>query len=147
MHYEHVDIDALPDRAALIAGVIRGYNKIHDYNVVKTAVAAGPDGACCSCFWARCSAVRKALVIGFFFAVATNFASLWFSDKIVLRMYGAQEVGPDHRLCAAVSDLAARAGLPSRACYVIPRRRRTRSPRAATRPRGRRGDRRDPADL
>jgi len=38
----------------------------------------------------------------------------------VLRMYGAQEVGPDHRLHQIVSRLAVRAGLPQPRCYVIP---------------------------
>jgi heat shock protein HtpX len=32
-------------------------------------------------------------MIGFLFAGVTNFASYWFSDKLVLRMYGAKEVG------------------------------------------------------
>jgi len=62
----------------------------------------------------------QGLVLGFAFAVVTNFASYWFSDKIVLRMYRAQEVGPDHRLHRIVTDLAARAGLPQPRCYVIP---------------------------
>jgi heat shock protein HtpX len=62
----------------------------------------------------------QGLVIGFLFAVATNLGSYWFSDKIVLRMYGAQEVGPDHRLSRLVSRLAQRAGLPMPRVYVIP---------------------------
>ena len=62
----------------------------------------------------------QGLVIGFMFAVVTNFASYWFSDKIVLSMYGAQQVGPEHRLYQIVSRLAARAGLPQPRCYVIP---------------------------
>ncbi len=62
----------------------------------------------------------QGLVIGFLFAVATNLGSYWFSDKIVLRMYGAQEVGPDHRLSRLVSGLAQRAGLPMPRVYVIP---------------------------
>src|SRR2546430_15857923 len=60
------------------------------------------------------------LVAGFFFAVVMNFASYWFSDKIVLRMYGAQEVGPDHRLYRIVASLAQRAGLPQPRVYIIP---------------------------
>jgi heat shock protein HtpX len=60
------------------------------------------------------------MVLGFFFAVATNFVSYWFSDKIVLRMYKAQEVGPGHRLFDTVDRLAKRAGLPQPRCYVIP---------------------------
>ena len=60
------------------------------------------------------------LVAGFFFAVVMKFGSYWFSDKIVLRMYSAQEVGPDHRLYRVVAALAQRAGLPMPRCYVIP---------------------------
>jgi heat shock protein HtpX len=62
----------------------------------------------------------QGMVLGFFFAVAMNFGSYWFSDKIVLRMYSAQEVGPGHRLFETVSRLAQRAGLPQPRCYVIP---------------------------
>jgi len=62
----------------------------------------------------------QGLVIGFLFAAVMNFGSYWFSDKIVLRMYSAQEVGPDHRLYQIVSRLASRAGLPQPRCYVIP---------------------------
>ena len=36
----------------------------------------------------------KGLVMAFGFAVVMNFVSYWFSDKIVLKMYRAQEVGP-----------------------------------------------------
>lgn len=62
----------------------------------------------------------QGMMIGFLFAVVTNFVSYWFSDSIVLRMYGAQEVGPGHRLYEIVSRLAARASLPQPRCYVIP---------------------------
>jgi heat shock protein HtpX len=62
----------------------------------------------------------QGLFVGFLFAVVTNFASYWFSDRIVLSMYGAQQVGPEHRLYQVVSRLAARAGLPQPRCYVIP---------------------------
>jgi heat shock protein HtpX len=62
----------------------------------------------------------QGMVVGFLFAVVTNFASYWFSDKIVLRMYGATEVGPGHRLYETVARLAQRAGLPQPRCYTIP---------------------------
>jgi heat shock protein HtpX len=62
----------------------------------------------------------QGMVVGFVFAVATNFVSYWFSDKIVLSMYRATEVGPGHRLYEIVRDLAQRAGLPQPRCYVIP---------------------------
>ena len=62
----------------------------------------------------------QGLILGFAFAVAMNFGSYWFSDKIVLRMYGAKEVGAGHPLHEMVSDLAQRAGLPRPRVYVIP---------------------------
>jgi heat shock protein HtpX len=62
----------------------------------------------------------QGMVAGFMFAIVLNFASYWFSDKIVLSMYGAQEVGPGHRLYEIVSRLAQRAGLPQPRCYIIP---------------------------
>jgi heat shock protein HtpX len=60
------------------------------------------------------------LTIALLFAIVMNFASYWFSDKIVLRMYKAQEVGPDHPFHQLVSRLAQRAGLPQPRVYVIP---------------------------
>ena len=60
------------------------------------------------------------LVIAFVFAVLMNFGSYWFSDKIVLRMYHAQEVGPGHPLYTVVERLVARASLPMPKVYVIP---------------------------
>jgi heat shock protein HtpX len=62
----------------------------------------------------------QGLLIGFLFAAASNLGSYWFSDKIVLRLYGAQEVGPDHRLSQVVSRLAMQAGLPMPRVYIIP---------------------------
>jgi heat shock protein HtpX len=60
------------------------------------------------------------LVIAFVFAAVMNFGSYWFSDKIVLRMYNAQEVGPDSRLYQIVERLSRQAGLPMPRVYVIP---------------------------
>jgi heat shock protein HtpX len=60
------------------------------------------------------------LVIAFVFAAIMNFASYWFSDKIVLRMYNAQEVGQGHRLYSIVERLSRQAGLPMPRVYVIP---------------------------
>ncbi len=60
------------------------------------------------------------LLVAFVFALAMNFASYWFSDKIVLRMYGAREVGPEHPLYRMVERLAGRAGLPMPRVYIIP---------------------------
>ncbi len=64
----------------------------------------------------------QGLVIAFVAAVVMNFASYWFSDKIVLKMYKAQEVGPQEapELYDMVDKLRQRAGLPMPAVYVIP---------------------------
>ncbi|MBE3135070.1 MAG: M48 family metalloprotease, partial [Acidobacteria bacterium] len=60
------------------------------------------------------------LKIALAIAVVMNFVSYWFSDKIVLRMYRAQPVGPDHPLSRVVARLAQRASLPMPKVYVIP---------------------------
>jgi heat shock protein HtpX len=60
------------------------------------------------------------LVIALIFAAVMNLGSYWFSDKIVLRMYKAQEVGAGHRLYMMVERLARQAGLPMPKVYVIP---------------------------
>lgn len=62
------------------------------------------------------------MMIAFLFALIMNGVSYWFSDKIVLRMYGAQEIGPGealnlHRL---VEELALRAQMPKPKLYKIP---------------------------
>ena len=63
---------------------------------------------------------QQGLVVAFGFATVMNFVSYWFSDKIVLRMYGAQEVGPEHKLSQVVRRLSMQAGLPMPRVYVIP---------------------------
>jgi heat shock protein HtpX len=60
------------------------------------------------------------LVIAFVFAALMNFVSYWFSDKIVLRMYKAQEVGPGHPLYQVTERLARQASLPMPKVYIIP---------------------------
>ena len=60
------------------------------------------------------------LVMAFVIAVIMNFGSYWFSDKIVLRMYHAQPVGPEHPLHQMTARLAQRASLPMPKVYVIP---------------------------
>src|SRR6187549_1274658 len=60
------------------------------------------------------------MLVGFIFAVVMNFGSYWFSDKIVLRMYHAQEVGPGHRLHSMVDRLSRQAFLPMPKVYIIP---------------------------
>ncbi|MBI3981794.1 MAG: M48 family metalloprotease [Gemmatimonadetes bacterium] len=63
---------------------------------------------------------QQGLVVAFGFAAVMNVASYWFSDRIVLRMYRAREVGPEHALARLVQRLAQRARLPMPKVYVIP---------------------------
>src|SRR6476660_200725 len=88
-------------------------------NSVKTVLLLGAMSAL-FLFLGDALGGAQGLMIGFLFAAVTNLGSYWFSDKIVLRMYNAQEVGPDHRLYRIVARLAARAGLPMPRVYLIP---------------------------
>ena len=63
---------------------------------------------------------QQGMVVAFGFAALMNLGSYWFSDKIVLRMYRAQEVGPAHPLYQMTQRLASQAGLPMPKVYVIP---------------------------
>ena len=60
------------------------------------------------------------LMIAFVLAVVMNFGSYWFSDKIVLSMYKAQEVSPQSELYRIVQEQAQRSGLPMPRVYTIP---------------------------
>ncbi len=59
------------------------------------------------------------LMIGFVIAMAINFGSYWFSDKIVLKMYNAKEVSKDHKLYKMVEELARLAKMPMPKVYII----------------------------
>lgn len=65
---------------------------------------------------------QQGMIIAFIFAGAMNFFSYWFSDKMVLRMYKAQEVNQSQapELYGMVEELAQRAGLPMPKVYIIP---------------------------
>ncbi len=65
---------------------------------------------------------RGGMVIAFVFAIAMNFGSYWFSDKIVLALYRAKPVSEadDPGLYSIVRNLATRAGLPMPRVYRIP---------------------------
>jgi heat shock protein HtpX len=65
---------------------------------------------------------QSGLVIALVFAGVMNFASYWWSDKIVLRMYGAKEVTELEApgLHQVVRDLAMRASIPMPRVYLIP---------------------------
>ena len=87
-------------------------------NGLKTALLLGAMSALLL-FLGEALGGAQGLVLGFVFAVGTNFVSYWFSDKIVLKMYGAKEVGPGHKLYEMTTRLASRAGLPQPKVYII----------------------------
>lgn len=65
---------------------------------------------------------KGGLFIALLFALIMNVGSYWYSDKIVLSMYRAREVGPNdapalHRM---VEELCREAGLPKPRIYIIP---------------------------
>ncbi len=64
---------------------------------------------------------QTGLIIAFVFALAMNFGSYWYSDKIVLKMYRAQEVTPESapKFYNLVSELAQNAELPMPKVYII----------------------------
>src|SRR5690349_16409121 len=63
---------------------------------------------------------QQGLVYAFGLALVMNVGSYWFSDKIVLSMYRATEVGQGHPLYQITHRLAQKAGLPMPKVYVIP---------------------------
>jgi heat shock protein HtpX len=65
---------------------------------------------------------RSGMVMAFGLALVMNFVSYWFSDKIVLKMYGAKPLGEGdapvvHRI---VRNLATKAGIPMPKLYILP---------------------------
>jgi len=64
----------------------------------------------------------QGLVLALVMAAAMNIGSWWFSDRIVLRMYGARELSqsdaPD--LYSIVHELALSAGMPMPRLYMVP---------------------------
>ncbi len=64
---------------------------------------------------------ESGMIVAFLFAVVMNFGTYWFSDKIVLRMYGAREIKPPDNpvLFQTTQELAGSAGLPMPRLYLI----------------------------
>ena len=64
---------------------------------------------------------EQGMVIAFLFAGLMNFSSYWWSDRIVLWMYGAREVSEAEapEFHALVRRLSQRAGLPMPRVYLI----------------------------
>lgn len=72
-------------------------------------------------FLGQMIAGESGLMIAIFMALIMNFGSYWFSDKIVLAMYGGREVtereAPD--LVRMVHSLSERAGIPAPKVYIL----------------------------
>ena len=64
---------------------------------------------------------RSGMMMALVFGGAMNFFSYWFSDKMVLKMYNAQEVDETSapQFYGMVRDLAQRANLPMPSVYII----------------------------
>jgi heat shock protein HtpX len=65
---------------------------------------------------------QQGMIIAFVIAIGMNFFSYWFSDKIVLKMYRAQEVTDEQapEVYDMVRELARRAQLPMPKVFIIP---------------------------
>jgi len=65
---------------------------------------------------------KSGMFLAFVMALGMNLFSYWFSDKIVLKMYGAQEIGEHDQpaFYGMVRNLALKAGLPMPKVYIIP---------------------------
>lgn len=90
------------------------------FNLLKTAVLMA---AITALFLAIGAAIggRAGMMLALVLALGMNFFSYWFSDKLVLRMYNAQEVDETSapHFVRMVRELAGRAGLPMPRVYLI----------------------------
>jgi heat shock protein HtpX len=90
------------------------------FNLMKTAILMA---AITALFMAIGSLMggQTGMMLALAVAVAMNFFSYWFSDKMVLKMYNAREVDASSapQFYRMVQDLAQRAGLPMPRVYVI----------------------------
>jgi heat shock protein HtpX len=64
---------------------------------------------------------QSGMIMAFVIAIVMNFGSYWFSDKIVLKMYGGQELtqADSPELYQMVQELTQKAGLPMPKLYMI----------------------------
>jgi heat shock protein HtpX len=90
------------------------------FNWVKTAILMA---AITALFGAVGAAMggKNGMLLALGFAVVSNFFAYWFSDKMVLRMYNAQEVDESSapQFYRMVRELAERAQLPMPRVYLI----------------------------
>lgn len=64
---------------------------------------------------------QTGMIFAFIMALVMNFGSYWFSDKLVLKMYGARQVGAQEvpQLYRMIEELAQNARLPMPKVYVM----------------------------
>jgi len=90
------------------------------FNLMKTAVLMAAITALFMVI-GRLLGGQQGMVLALLLALGMNFFSYWFSDKMVLRMYNAQEVDAQTapQFYRLVQELAANAGLPMPRVYLI----------------------------
>ncbi|HUG25747.1 zinc metalloprotease HtpX [Piscinibacter sp.] len=90
------------------------------FNLLKTAVLMAAITALFMAIGATLGG-RTGMMLALAVALAMNFFSYWYSDKLVLKMYRAREVdaGSAPQFHAMVRELAQRAGLPMPRVYLI----------------------------
>jgi heat shock protein HtpX len=98
---------------------------MHNGNALKTALLLGLLSAILV-IGGSAIAGRQGIYIGLALAVATNFFSYFFSDKLALAMSGAVPLTEDsfpevyHRIAPLVGNLSRRMGLPMPKLYITP---------------------------
>ncbi len=98
---------------------------MHNANGLKTALLLGLLSAILI-IGGSAIAGRQGIYIGLAIAVATNFFSYFFSDKLALAMSGAQPLTPEsnpeiyRRIAPLVENLARRMGIPMPKLYITP---------------------------
>lgn len=90
------------------------------FNLMKTAILMAAITALFMTL-GRLMGGQQGMLLALLVALGMNFFSYWFSDKMVLRMYNAQEVDASSapQFYRLVQDLSQKAGLPMPRVYLI----------------------------
>ena len=87
-------------------------------NIFRTGILlAAMTALFMACGWLLGGGGGMVMALGI--AAVMNLFAWWNSDKVVLRMYRAREVGKDHSLYRIVEQLARNAGLPMPRVHII----------------------------
>ena len=87
-------------------------------NWVKTALLLGLLTGLL--LWAGSFWGAQGLTVALIFVILMNGLTYFFSDKLVLAMYGAKPLQKSHWLYSLVSEVAKKAGLPVPKVYIVP---------------------------